>query len=274
MSAEHVEFLVEDRSMEAALRQLLPGVLGVVSFDVHPYQGKHDLLKRLPDRLRGYSKWPPDGWRIVVIVDRDASDCVELKGRLEAVAGESGLRTRSASGSGEYQVLNRLVIEELEAWYFGDWQAVRAAYPGSPQPLPRRPDTVILTPSVEEPGKRSSAYCRRRVTSEAAYGRLRRLMPSRSTCCRSAIRHAASRFYMPPCSRCVADRPALARGLAGALRPSRPHPIYRERLLHADIAHGRGDDDSAVAVEAEAVDATGVDPLVPAPASTSLPESQ
>jgi hypothetical protein len=26
-------------------------------------------------------------------------------------------------------VVNRLAIEELEAWYFGDWDAVKAAYP-------------------------------------------------------------------------------------------------------------------------------------------------
>jgi hypothetical protein len=28
-------------------------------------------------------------------------------------------------------VVNRLAIEELEAWYFGDWEAVRAAYQSS-----------------------------------------------------------------------------------------------------------------------------------------------
>lgn len=26
-------------------------------------------------------------------------------------------------------MVNRIAIEELESWYFGDWQAVRGAYP-------------------------------------------------------------------------------------------------------------------------------------------------
>ncbi|HUW30965.1 MAG TPA: DUF4276 family protein, partial [Planctomycetota bacterium] len=39
----------------------------------------------------------------------------------------------------------RLAIEELEAWYFGDWEAVRAAYPRLPGTIPARyrdPDAV------------------------------------------------------------------------------------------------------------------------------------
>ncbi len=29
----------------------------------------------------------------------------------------------------KYQVVNRVVVQELESWYFGDWNAVCAAYP-------------------------------------------------------------------------------------------------------------------------------------------------
>jgi len=40
-----------------------------------------------------------------------------------------------------------MAIEELEAWYFGDWEAVRAAYPRVPQSVPnqqryRQPDAI------------------------------------------------------------------------------------------------------------------------------------
>jgi hypothetical protein len=35
-------------------------------------------------------------------------------------------------------VLNRLAIEELEAWFFGDVGALRAAYPGIPSSLGER----------------------------------------------------------------------------------------------------------------------------------------
>jgi hypothetical protein len=50
MSAEHIELLVEDPSTEAALRLVLPKVLGRVSFEVYPHQCKLDLLKQLPHR--------------------------------------------------------------------------------------------------------------------------------------------------------------------------------------------------------------------------------
>jgi hypothetical protein len=104
-------------------------VLGELSFQIYPYQCKDDLLKRLPDRLRGYSNWLPDDYRIVVVVDRDDDDCHDLKQQLEQMASDAGLLSRSHAGGRPYKVVNRLAIEELEAWYFGDWDAVRAAYP-------------------------------------------------------------------------------------------------------------------------------------------------
>lgn len=133
--------------MEAALRALLPRLLGELSFQVYPYQGKLDLLKRLPDRLRGYAAWLPSDHRIVVVVDRDDDDCRELKQRLEQMAADAGLQTRSQAGGPTYQVVNRLAIEELEAWYFGDWDAVRAAYPRVSRVIPnqanyRDPDAI------------------------------------------------------------------------------------------------------------------------------------
>jgi len=138
MAVLHVEVLVEERSMEAALRVLLPRVLAETTFQVYPSQCKDDLLNRLPDRLEGYSNWLPEDWRIVVVVDRDDDDCDGLKQRLEQMASDAGLRSRSGANGQPYQVVNRLAIEELEAWYFGDWDAVRAAYPKVPATIPRQ----------------------------------------------------------------------------------------------------------------------------------------
>ena len=78
MGVEHVEFLVEERSMEAALQVLAARMLGNVSFTVHPHRCKQDLLSKLPGRLRGYSRWVPKDWRILVVVDRDNEDCHRL----------------------------------------------------------------------------------------------------------------------------------------------------------------------------------------------------
>lgn len=132
MSVEHLEVLVEEQSMEEALTHLLPKIVGRLSFTIHAYQGKADLLKKLPNRLAGYAKWMPDSYRILVLVDRDDENCKALKAKLEEAAIKAGLRTISESGIDECQVLNRIVIEELEAWYFGDWRAVRAAFPRVP----------------------------------------------------------------------------------------------------------------------------------------------
>jgi hypothetical protein len=138
MAVSHVEILVEEPSMEAALRILLPRLLGNTSFQVHPYQGKPDLLGELPKRLRGYAAWLPDDWRIVVVADRDAEDCHSLKQRLEQIAADARLETRTAGRPGDVQVVNRLAIEELEAWFFGDWSAVKAAYPRVSDGIPRQ----------------------------------------------------------------------------------------------------------------------------------------
>ena len=116
--------------MEAFLYGLLPRVLPQDrSFNVHPFQGKSDLLAKLPARLSGYAKWLPDEWRIVVVVDRDDDDCLRLKRQMEDIARQAGLRTRTQTGTSQWQLVNRIAIEELEAWYFGDWQAVQAAFP-------------------------------------------------------------------------------------------------------------------------------------------------
>ncbi len=134
----HLEFLVEEPSMEAFLRELLPRLLPEnCSFEIHPFQGKKDLLEKLEGRLRGYSSWLPEHWRIVVVVDLDGDDCREIKRRMEQIAQKARLRTRSSSPS-HWQLVNRIAIEELEAWYFGDWEAVRAAYPKVSPTVPRQ----------------------------------------------------------------------------------------------------------------------------------------
>jgi hypothetical protein len=150
VKATHLEILVEEPSMEAFLRQLLPRLLGdELSFSIYPYQCKDDLLAKLPQRMNGYASWLPADWRIIVIVDRDDDDCNVLKKRLERMALDAGLSTRTAcvEASRPWQVVNRIVIEELEAWYFGEWNCVRRAYPRVNASVPnkaayRDPDVI------------------------------------------------------------------------------------------------------------------------------------
>jgi hypothetical protein len=134
--------------METFLRQILLRLLGAdVSFEIHSHRGKADLLAKLRPRLRGYAKWLPKTTRIIVVVDRDDDDCLTLKQQLEAQASASGLQTRTVTGDRSWRVLNRIAVEELEAWYFGEWSAVRAAFPNLPPSVPhqapyRNPDGV------------------------------------------------------------------------------------------------------------------------------------
>ena len=136
----HLELLVEELSAEAALKKLLPKVIGKeTSFTIHVYGGKRDLLTKLPARLRGYRAWLPEDWRIVVLIDEDRQDCLILKARLEQIAAETRFVTKTSATTGRrFQLVNRLAIEELEAWFFGDVEAMRQAYPRVPATLGKR----------------------------------------------------------------------------------------------------------------------------------------
>jgi hypothetical protein len=148
MRAEHLEILVEEPSMEVFLREFLPRLLReCATFNVYPSQGKDDLLRILPVRLRGYAAWLPENWRVVVVLDRDDQDCHELKRVMEVIAADAGLRSRSSIDDDNWQVVTRVAIEELEAWYFGDWTAVREIYPKVPETIAekapyRDPDNI------------------------------------------------------------------------------------------------------------------------------------
>jgi hypothetical protein len=74
-----------------------------------------------------------------VLIDVDRDDCKELKAKMEHIAQEAGMTTKSAADPGTpFQVLNRLAIEELEAWFFGDTEAIRMAYPRVSKNLERQ----------------------------------------------------------------------------------------------------------------------------------------
>ncbi len=121
---------LEEPSAEYALRSLLPRMVGC-EHEFFVFNGKQDLLRRLPDRLRGYAGWAAStGVRIVVLLDRDDDDCAELKSRMEKAATAAGLATGTTG-----IVLNRIVVQELESWLLGDVSALRRAYPRLPDGL-------------------------------------------------------------------------------------------------------------------------------------------
>lgn len=144
----HVDFLLEEASAEAALRQLLPRLLPDATWNCIAHQGKHDLLKRLPGRLKTYARQLPadPSLRVVVLMDAD-EDCRKAKQELEKLVAAAGLVSKArAAAQQPFQVLTRLAVSELEAWLLGDRAAIQAAYPGVRpthfRRLPADPDTI------------------------------------------------------------------------------------------------------------------------------------
>lgn len=148
-AASHLEIFVEEPSSAAALRVLVPRIRDDVGFKIYEFQGCHDLLGKLPERFRGFARWLPEDYRIVVLIDRDREDCLARKRKILEMARRSGLRT-TARGSTSPQVLVRIAVEELESWFLGDTAALRRTFSGVPKDLEKKaafrdPDAIVNT---------------------------------------------------------------------------------------------------------------------------------
>jgi len=130
-----VDFLVEELSAKVALDLLLPRLLPAgCTHHVRAFEGWQDLLGALPAVLKGYHRRivreGEASLRVVVLLDGDGV-CVRRKNDLEAKAAAAGLRTKSTAVPGQvFHVLNRVAVQELEAWWLGDRAAIMAAYNG------------------------------------------------------------------------------------------------------------------------------------------------
>lgn len=134
----HIEIVVEDSSGEKLLGSILPKILGGQgdphTWRVHAYKGigripknmkagsdpsKRILLDQLPRLLQGYGRTPGID-AVVVVLDTDKRNCRDFLAELTALA---------AGCNPAPHTMFRLAIEEVEAWYLGDRQALLAAYP-------------------------------------------------------------------------------------------------------------------------------------------------
>lgn len=111
--------LVEEPSMKVLLDGLLPRLFPGWQKGTHflcvPHEGKSDLDKSAPRKLK---EWKFPGDRFVIVRDNDNADCVVLKARYVAVC----------HASGRPETLVRLVCQELESWYLGDLHAMAQAF--------------------------------------------------------------------------------------------------------------------------------------------------
>ena len=112
-----IVFLLEGPSEEEMLRGLLPKLMPQDIIDNVLYvvfEGKRDLDKRLPRRLRA---WQHPSARFVVIRDQDSGDRKEIKANLATMC----------ANSGRPETLIRIACHELETFYLGDLAAVGEA---------------------------------------------------------------------------------------------------------------------------------------------------
>jgi hypothetical protein len=72
-------FFLEEYSMKVLLEEMIPRVFPGIGYLCVPHEGKQDLEKSVPRKLRA---WREPGVRFVVVRDNDGSDCRALKARL------------------------------------------------------------------------------------------------------------------------------------------------------------------------------------------------
>ncbi|WP_163371965.1 DUF4276 family protein [Endozoicomonas acroporae] len=108
-------FFLEEPSAREMLKGLLTKLLPPsIQVQYVVFEGKQDLEKRLPIRLRA---WQQPNAMFVVMRDQDSGDCQLIKQGLVAKVTEAG----------HPETLVRIACHELESFYLGDLKAVAEA---------------------------------------------------------------------------------------------------------------------------------------------------
>lgn len=138
----HFEVFVEDQSGKKALDILVPKIVGPVhTFRVHFYKGigriprnmrdakaagKRILLENLPKLLKGYGKTQAGRSNyqqaVILVCDLDDKCLKEFRDELYGILKACNPRPETRFC---------IAIEEGEAWFLGDFPAIKAGYPKS-----------------------------------------------------------------------------------------------------------------------------------------------
>jgi hypothetical protein len=118
-----LEILLEEPSMENFLREVLPKILPPAyvldnNCFLRPHNGKSDLKKSIPNKIKVFSNYYELA-KVIIIHDQDSNDCKKLKKSIVDLCKKNG----------NCPVLVRIACKELESWYLGDMDAIEKVYP-------------------------------------------------------------------------------------------------------------------------------------------------
>jgi hypothetical protein len=129
--------LTEEASMKVFLETLIARYYPKLEFRIIPHQGKQDLEKHIPKILRN---WNVPDTRFLIIHDQDSHDCRLLKAELQAAC--DAIRP---------DVIVRIACMELEAWYWGDLEAVGLAFGKTKLPALSRKSKYRVPDKINNP---------------------------------------------------------------------------------------------------------------------------
>ncbi|MDK2825323.1 MAG: hypothetical protein PWQ63_995 [Methanolobus sp.] len=114
-------FMTEEPSMEQCLNIIVPKLIpseklesGEVTFVIIPHEGKQDLERSIPRKLRAWKDYEGMKYKFIVLRDQDNCDCIKVKENLVKLSADAG----------RPDTLVRIVCRELESWFLGDLDAV------------------------------------------------------------------------------------------------------------------------------------------------------
>ncbi|WRH68160.1 MAG: DUF4276 family protein [Planktothrix sp. GU0601_MAG3] len=117
-------FLLEEPSIKNVLEEILPKIIPEQSFICIAHQGKQDLAKSIPIKIRAFNNISPHT-QFIIVHDQDSHDCQKLKAELLQIC----------QTAGQNKPMIRIICHELESWFLGDLVAVETAYDLKPNTL-------------------------------------------------------------------------------------------------------------------------------------------
>lgn len=112
-------FMTEEASMEKFLEVALPVLVPQnTDYQIIPHEGKQDLEKSIPRKLRAWTNYEGMQYHFIIIRDKDSGDCVEVKNKIAKICKEAGRK----------DTVVIIAVHELESWFLGDLVAVQKAY--------------------------------------------------------------------------------------------------------------------------------------------------